>query len=439
MRPFVKFDALPRSVPDALAAITSALETAVAEPAGPTYVCIETPLQEAALVSGLTTPIGRIDEARAFEPDPVDVAEAARLLRAAERPVILAGRVDRDRDGWERRVLLAERLGARVITDLKTGAAFPTEHPLHVPGSGYFPSAEARTIFGSADVVLSLDWIDPVGTLSLAPEGATDAGSVRILIEAGPTAGASDRGSDALFARAHSDVALTAGTDVIVERLLEMISGDLSPVVVERAPGFATSTLDSDGSGALALADVSRVVRAATAEEAVCLLRVPIGWDSRTWPFRDPLDYIGYDGGAGIGSGPGMAVGAALALRGSNRLPVAVLGDGDLLMGMGALWTAAHHRIPLLILVANNRSYLSDVAQQERIARQRGRDPGRKWIGQRIDDPAVDLAALTRAQGFDAWGPITTVADLDAVLPEALAAVRSRRSALSDVVIATVD
>jgi thiamine pyrophosphate-dependent acetolactate synthase large subunit-like protein len=171
----------------------------------------------------------------------------------------------------------------------------------------------------------------------------------------------------------------------------------------------------------------------------VCLTRVPIGWPTDRWPLRHPLDYIGYDGGAGIGSGPGMAIGSALALRGTGRLPVAVLGDGDLLMGMSALWTAARYRIPLLIVVADNRAYLSDVAQQERIALERGRDPGNRWVGQTIDDPAVDLASLARAQGLAAWGPIRTTDELAGILREAVSTVLSGGPVLVDALVEVSD
>src|SRR6185437_8665561 len=104
------------------------------------------------------------------------------------------------------------------------------------------------------------------------------------------------------------------------------------------------------------------------------------------WPVRHPLDTLGGDGGAGIGSGPGMAVGAALALRdrGDGRLPLAVLGDGDFLMGVTALWTGVHYRVPALIVIANNRSFYNDELHQERVARQRGRPVANKWIGQQM-------------------------------------------------------
>jgi thiamine pyrophosphate-dependent acetolactate synthase large subunit-like protein len=132
-----------------------------------------------------------------------------------------------------------------------------------------------------------------------------------------------------------------------------------------------------------------------------------------------------------------MTVGAALALRDSGRLPVAVLGDGDYLMGVQALWTAAHLEIPLLIVVANNRTYFNDEVHQERIARHRGRDPERKWVGQRIDDPAPDLAGLARAQGLHGIGPVTDRTDLGKSLAEAAAEVRAGRPVVVDVVVET--
>ena len=113
------------------------------------------------------------------------------------------------------------------------------------------------------------------------------------------------------------------------------------------------------------------------------------------------LDYIGFDGGGGIGSGPGMAVGAAMALRGSGRLPVAILGDGDFLMGLTAIWTAVSHRVPLLIVVANNQSFFNDELHQERIARLRGRPVENRSVGLRMSNPPFNLALLAEGQGAD--------------------------------------
>jgi thiamine pyrophosphate-dependent acetolactate synthase large subunit-like protein len=158
-----------------------------------------------------------------------------------------------------------------------------------------------------------------------------------------------------------------------------------------------------------------------------------LSWNGASWPFRHPLDFLGSDGGGGIGAGPGIAVGAALALKGSGRLSVAVCGDGDFLMGATAIWTAVHYRIPLLIIVANNRSYYNDEVHQERVARMRDRPVENKWIGQRIADPDLDLAAIGRAQGAQGWGPIEKLDALGTALEQAVRAVDDGAVAVVDV------
>ena len=138
----------------------------------------------------------------------------------------------------------------------------------------------------------------------------------------------------------------------------------------------------------------------------ICLTRVPLGWNGGYRHFRHPLDYIGLEGGGGVGAGPGITVGAALALKGSGRLAVAIMGDGDFLMGNTAVWTACRYGIPCLFLVANNRSFYNDELHQERVARARGRPVENKWIGQRMVDPDIDIAAMAAAQGAQGIGPV---------------------------------
>jgi thiamine pyrophosphate-dependent acetolactate synthase large subunit-like protein len=187
--------------------------------------------------------------------------------------------------------------------------------------------------------------------------------------------------------------------------------------------------------------DLAEALRQALADPAngadapapACLVRLPLGWSGADLETRHPLDYLGYDGGAGIGSGPGMAVGAALALEGTGRLPVAVLGDGDFLMGGTALWTAAHYRLPLLIVVANNSGYYNDVVHQERVARQRRRPAGNSWIGQAITDPDPDLGPFARSLGFQARQQVRDRSQLPAALAVAVAAARSGQCVLVDV------
>jgi thiamine pyrophosphate-dependent acetolactate synthase large subunit-like protein len=110
-------------------------------------------------------------------------------------------------------------------------------------------------------------------------------------------------------------------------------------------------------------------------------------------------------------------------LKGSGRLAVAVCGDGDFMMGVTAIWTAAHYKIPLLFVVANNRSFFNDELHQERVARMRNRPVENRWIGQRISEPDIDIAGIARAQGAIGFGPVTQASELAEVFAKAIAAV----------------
>ena len=182
------------------------------------------------------------------------------------------------------------------------------------------------------------------------------------------------------------------------------------------------------------LEDLARVATETLAPHRPSYVRLPLGWPGKFCHFEHPQDYIGFDGGGGIGSGPGMAVGAALALRdlGSDRLPVAVLGDGDYLMGATALWTGVHYRVPVLILVANNESFFNDELHQERVARLRNRPVENRWIGMRLSGPSMDLAALARAQGAVGYGPIRSADELASALRQAIDDVRGGAVAVVD-------
>jgi len=185
--------------------------------------------------------------------------------------------------------------------------------------------------------------------------------------------------------------------------------------------------------GPLTVEHLARALRDAVGKRLCALTHLPLSWNGAWWPFRHPLDFLGSDGGGGLGAGPGNTVGAALALKGSGRIAVGICGDGDFLMGATALWTAAHYRIPLLIVVANNRSFYNDEVHQERVARMRNRPVENKWIGQRISDPDIDLAALARAQGALGFGPITEVGQLTTTFAEAIAAVEQGQVVVVDV------
>jgi len=159
-----------------------------------------------------------------------------------------------------------------------------------------------------------------------------------------------------------------------------------------------------------------------------------IGWARRLWPTTEFYQMLGGSGGQGVGYGAPAAVGAALANRDRGRFTVTFQPDGDLMYAPGVLWTAAHHRIPLLMVMHNNRAYHQEVMHLQRMAAMHGRRPDRAGIGNDISDPHIDFAKLAEAHGVWSAGPVTDPANLGAALQRAVDVVKSGRPALVDVV-----
>jgi thiamine pyrophosphate-dependent acetolactate synthase large subunit-like protein len=418
VRAYTKWDDQPASAEAAREALIRACWMACSPPKGPVYLNLDAGMQEAPL----TDPLSALDTTR-FMPNvmsgvaPEQVARAVAMLGAARQPVILMGRGSRGETEWANRVALAERLEARVVTDLKCAAVFPTDHPLHAGAPATFPAPDAVQAIAAADLILSLDWVDLAGALKAACGTVAPAAKVISVTLDHQLHNGWSMDHQALPA---ADLFIAADVDGVVAALLEHLPPGASrwdaPSRID-PPDVVPET------GQISVAQLTQALRSAVGARPTSLLHLSLSWNAAIWPFRHPLDYIGSTGGAGIGGGPGISVGAALALRGSNRLPVAVCGDGDFLMGANALWTAVHYNIPLLLVVANNRSFFNDELHQERVARIRNRPVENRWIGQRIADPEIDLAQLARAQGAIGFGPITKGSDLIAAFGDAVEAV----------------
>ncbi|WP_373946918.1 thiamine pyrophosphate-binding protein [Paracoccus marcusii] len=429
VRPYVKWDDQPASLAASLSSMMRAMTITTTAPTAPTYVCFDVTVQETAIEAMPTLP-DPVRHAAPAAPVPsrAQVAMVAAMLAEAKAPVFLMGRVSRDPGDWARRVALAEHLGVRVVTDIKTGAAFPTRHALHAGAPGFFLSAESVEVLKDADLILCLDWVDPAGTLSQAAPLKDGVRVVNATLEPMLSNGWSMDHQDVVA----SDLPILCEPDALVAALCETLGIETAAAAVPQGRA-ATPAPHGQAPGAeLSLDALAHVLRAALAQDAHTLVRLPLGWDGRHCDFTGPLDYLGYDGGAGISSGPGMVVGAALALKDTGRMPVAVLGDGDFIMGATALWTGTHHQVPMLVVVANNRSYFNDEIHQERVARVRDRPVGNKHIGQAIDEPDIDIAGLARAQGAEGRGPVSTVAEFEAALAQALPMVRTGKAVVID-------
>ncbi len=436
VRGYTKWDDQPGSVTAALEAIVRAYRIAMTPPQAPVYVCLDAALQEEALPAPPPMPsLERFPAATSGIAPQEAVREAARLLEAGSRPLLMIGRVASDIAAFERRVALAERLGAVVLTDIKTGASFPTQHPLHPFPPSLYVSGAATQVVRDADVILSLDWIDLGGTLLQACGGEQPRGKV---IQCSVDQYVHNGWNMDYQALPPTDLSILAPPDTFVTALLATLGPrPAKPAeswfVKPHEPASPTVEPRTPASDRLPLEELARVTTETLAPHRPSYIRLPLGWPGEFCRFAHPQDYIGFDGGGGIGSGPGMAIGAALALRGGDRLPVAVLGDGDYLMGLTALWTGVHYRVPALIIVANNESFFNDELHQERMARVRGRPVENRWIGMRMSDPAFDLATLARGQGATGYGPVRSVDELAATIAKAVADVRAGAVAVIDV------
>jgi len=415
VRNFTKWDNQPGSVVAALEALMRASQIAQTAPRGPVYVNLDVTIQEEKIgaLPALPDPARHAPAQPAQAPDEL-VQAAATLLAGAKKPVMLAGRCSRSMDAWNARIALAEKLNIPVLTHIKLAAAFPTDHRLHAAPPGNRLSPAARKLLAEADVILSLDWLDLAGSLKQALGGkAVTAKIINVSCDAHVHRG----WSMDYQALPPMDIYMMCDPDAVVPQLLAAVApraaGALPPTPVPSAPP----------DNAVTLYGVGATLRAALEGIDYCVTRLPLGWNGAYLPFRHPLDYIGFDGGGGVGAGPGITVGAGLALKGSGRIPIGLCGDGDFIMGNTAVWTAVHYGIPCLMIVCNNRSYFNDERHQEHMAVARGRPAENRWIGQHIGDPDLDLAAMARAQGAVAIGPVTRPEDVRAAIDQGIATV----------------
>lgn len=451
VRHYVKWDDQPGSVRAALESLLRGNVLTRAEPSAPVYICLDSEIQEDPVEAGLTVPDpARYPVATAPAPDRDTVDRVLAMIDAAERPLILLGRGGRAEQEWADRVALAEALGAACLTDLRNPAVFPTEHPAHParPGAGRLSPA-GRELLRRSDLVLALSWTDLEGTLTAS---FGDAPHPPVVSCRNQTALLNGWTKDH-FALVGADVEVTAGADTVVAELLARVGANppvrrpaWPPAPDELSAPAATGTSTGGAAGSapgdersrvegdqILMADLAAALREAAGSRKVTYTALPLGWSGRNAHFSEPLDWIGRDGGGGVGSGPGIAVGAALALAGTGRVPVAVLGDGDYLMGSPALWTAAHYRLPLLVVVANNRSYFNDEGHQQQVARRRSRPVENRTVGQHLRDPDPDLATIARGHGLSGYGPVLDPDELVTVLGKAFEEVEAGGTVVVDV------
>lgn len=448
VRDFTKWEDQPASVAAIPESILRAWQLAHVPPQGPVYVCLDAGLQEQRLASPIALPdVATFAATAPPAPDPDAVRRAARLLVDAEHPVLLLGHTSASDAAWADAIALAESLGAAVVTDRSGPTSFPTDHPLH-QGEWRSQSHEGMVeALREADAILAIHRVDVAGTLGV--RGGAPVRLVNVSLESYAT-----RSWSADYqALPQAEITIASDADLAVaafraavEKLvgespaLRRRSEDRGAALAERSRAMRARLRAANearrGESPIHLPRAIAELRSALGERAddAIVAQQPHGaWPTADWAFRRPRANLGHDGGGAVGSGPGIAVGGALGAHGSGRPVVAVIGDGELLAAPTALWTAAHHEIPVLFVIANNQSYHNDEEHQDAVARRRERARENRWIGQRMDTPAVDFAGLARDLGAEGIGPVADPSALAAAMRQAVAAIDDGRPALVDV------
>lgn len=446
VREFVKWDDQPASLQHFAESTVRAYKYTMTAPMAPVVVCIDMDLQEDEIEHAEKLKIPKLTRLTQPQGDTTALKEAAKMLLAAEHPVILADRATRSQNGVKLMVELAEALGAPVV-DLGGRVNFPNTHSLDC-------SALKQTLLRDADAVLLLEVNDPWGNLnSFADPYKTYQPVIKgnckvITISMQEVFHKSNyQDSQRFFA---ADLAIGGDVEATLPDLIDAIKrattaerktaiGQRSAAVAKMHDGMKARDRDAAAVGwnaspistARLTAELWNVIK----NEKWCLaVSDRVLWPRRLWPITDYQQAFGGNGGFGLGGYSPIALGVALANKDKGIITVTTQPDGDMLYAPGVLWTAAHHNIPLLWLMHNNRCYHQEIMHVQRMAAIHDRPQATARIGTEIAGPAVDFAKVAQGMGVWAEGPITDPAALGPAIRRALAVVKEGKPALIDVV-----
>jgi acetolactate synthase-1/2/3 large subunit len=447
VRDFVKWDDTPISPEHFAESAARAYKIAMTPPMEPVVIVADSELQERPISEKDKLRVQRVVRTAPPQGDSGAVAEAARLLVSGQNPVIIADRAARTAAGMKYLVELAEALQAPVI-DQGGRMNFPSRHPLNQSG-------RARPLIAEADVILGLELTDFWGAvnsyrdqLERSSRPITKAGTKLISITAGDLFIKSNYQDFERYPEV--DIAMAADAETTLPALTEavkrLVNGDRKSAFEARGKKLAAAheaTLQQSRSDAAYGWNASPISTARLCAELWAQIKTEdwslvsstqSNWPARLWHFDKYYQFIGGSGGAGVGYGAPAAVGAALANKKYGRLTVNIQNDGDLMYAPGVLWTAAHHRIPMLSVMHNNRAYHQEVMHLQRMANRHNRGIERAGIGTNIEDPNIDYGKLAQSMGLYAEGPITNPNDLGPAIKRAIVAVKRGEPALIDVV-----
>jgi acetolactate synthase I/II/III large subunit len=446
VRDIVKFDDQPSSAAALTESLLRAYRLMSAEPCGPVYVCLDAAIQEDPLPKGLSVPtdLQRWINQAPVQADPAGLRTAGEWLSASQRPVILADTVGRSSAGANALRELAEKLDAPVV-DLGSRYNFPSDHPLEA-------TERREELLREADVIFAVDVVDLWGALQAnaarhRPAGYAPSPDARVVSLSISELLVHSWTSD--FQRMQPvDLNLVGESRLALAALVDLVSSNGPAAGARRARAEAIAAegqkrradwlaraAAATGNGAVPLGALGAALREALVGRDIVLSNSDLrGWARRLWRIDQPYQYTGTAGGAGLGYGIGASLGVGLAHRGTGRIVLNLQPDGDFLYSASALYTAAHEKLPLLMVMLNNHSYYNSEEHGLRMAETRGRPASRAGIGTRPEGPSVDFATLARSFGIASAGPIASVSELPKALATAAEAVAAGEPYLLDVV-----
>jgi acetolactate synthase I/II/III large subunit len=450
VRDFTKWDDQPASLTHFGESAVRAYKIAMTPPMAPVLISADADLQERPMESKGKLKIPKLTVPAPPQGEAGAVNQLARLLVAAENPVLVADRLARTPAAMPLLIELAETLQAPVI-DQGSRMNFPSLHPLN-------HTQRAGAVVGAADLVVGLEVADFWATVNNLRDQLyrtsapiTKAGTKLATVTSGDLY---IRANYQDFRRLQDvDVAIAADGEATLPTLLEavkrQITADRKRMFQARGAKLTEAAHTSRerlrveatyawNESPVSTARVAAEIWAQIKNEDWSLVSNYYSeagiWPRRLWDFNKSYHWLGHAGGGGIGYGAPSAVGAALANKKYGRFSVSLQTDGDLMYAPGVLWTAAHHRIPLLSVMLNNRGYHMELMHVQRMCNERNRGIENGSKGSTLTDPNIDFAKLAQSLGVHAEGPITDPNELAPALRRAIAAVKRGEPALVDVV-----
>jgi benzoylformate decarboxylase len=336
------------------AAVDRALRVAKTPPVGPVHLAVYDRLLNRERVESEIIE-GQVQDMRAGYPADSDLEKLALALHQAERPLIYVGDGVWKSGAEERVTRLAERFGAAVACTVGDLRSVSIAHPLH-----------CGRIQQAADL-LAPDLIVCIGVRhsgSGRPGDYAPFSAARRVIALGSDV-------DNLTNMPGLELALLADERRSLERLEQLVTSEYEPARYDRRRERARAAAAALRSGRRKRLGppkpvTGRVRPAALLDVLQDALERVGGGLVTTEQFAAPLDCVKEreDGGAGIyirpaGGSEGYGMGAPLGakLAAPDRPVVGLVGDGSMYYADSALWTAAHHRVPVLYVIANNGAY----------------------------------------------------------------------------------